>query len=66
MKYNLVEEVVPMPDFIEVLQNIDYLVDQASTSIKVQIAKQNNLNKDFYFRGKYTKPNTFLTKNDGF
>lgn len=55
-----------MPDFIEVLQNIDYLVDQASTSIKVQIAKQNNLNKDFYFRGKYTKPNTFLTKNDGF
>lgn len=26
-KYNLVEEVIPRPDFKEVLNNIDYLVD---------------------------------------
>lgn len=26
-KYNLIEEVVPRPDFKEVLNNIDFLVD---------------------------------------
>ncbi|EAS06093.3 ribosomal protein S9 (macronuclear) [Tetrahymena thermophila SB210] len=56
-KYNLVDEVIPKPEFKEILKNIDYLVDQASTSIKVQIAKEKNQNKDLYFRGNFLQEN---------
>lgn len=34
-KYNLVDEAIPNPEFKEILNNIDYLVDNASTSLKV-------------------------------
>jgi hypothetical protein len=34
-KYNLVDEAIPAPELKEILNNIDYLVDNASTSIKV-------------------------------
>lgn len=50
-KYNLVDEAIPMPSFKEILNNIDYLVDKASTSIKVAISKDNNDTDKVYFRG---------------
>ncbi len=38
-KFNLEDEVLPYPDFKEIVDNIDYLVDKAPKSIKVRISK---------------------------